>query len=88
VDTTEGYRRAATNAINSEVQSNDESAERIRLEHTYREVWDSTTLSQQFEVLGFMAPFVVVRRKSTGQKGTLTFQHHPRFYFDFTPGIK
>jgi hypothetical protein len=30
-----------------------------------------------------MAPFVVVRRLSDGQKGSLEFQHHPRFYFNF-----
>jgi len=38
---------------------------------------------KNFDVLGFMAPVVVVRRKSDGQKGSLFFQHHPRFYFGF-----
>jgi hypothetical protein len=32
-----------------------------------------------------MAPFVVVRRKADGRKGSLEFQHHPRFYFNFMP---
>jgi hypothetical protein len=41
-------------------------------------------LTNDFDVQGFMAPFVVVRRKSDNKKGTLTFQHSPRFYFDFT----
>ena len=36
-----------------------------------------------FAVEGFLAPYVVVRRKSDGVRGTLTFQHSPRFYFDF-----
>ncbi len=30
-----------------------------------------------------LAPYVVVRRKSDGQKGSLEFQHHPRYYFRF-----
>ena len=38
-------------------------------------------LSDDFEVIGFAAPLVVVRRKSDGQKGSLMFQASPRFYF-------
>jgi hypothetical protein len=30
-----------------------------------------------------MAPFVVVRRKSDGVKGSMMFQHMPRYYFSF-----
>lgn len=45
--------------------------------------WDSDQLRDEFEVIGFMAPFVVVRRKSDGRKGTLEFTHSPRFYFNF-----
>ena len=36
-----------------------------------------------FEVIGFAAPLVVVKRKSDGQKGSLFFQADPRFYFAF-----
>jgi hypothetical protein len=36
-------------------------------------------------VIGFMAPLVVVRRKHDGKKGSLEFQHSPRFYFGFSP---
>lgn len=32
-----------------------------------------------------MAPLVVVRRKADGVKGSLEFQHNPRFYFNFQP---
>jgi hypothetical protein len=46
-------------------------------------VWDTAELAAEFEVLGFMAPFVVVRRRVDGQKGNLEFQHSPRFYFNF-----
>jgi len=45
--------------------------------------WDTAQLAAEFEVIGFMAPFVVVRRKSDGAKGSLEFTHNPRFYFNF-----
>lgn len=45
--------------------------------------WDTETMQRDFEPLGFAAPFIVVRRRSDGQKGTLTFTHNPRVYFDF-----
>lgn len=48
-------------------------------------VWDTAKLQEDFEVQGFLAPFVVVRRKADGQRGTLLFVHMPRVYFDFTP---
>lgn len=40
-------------------------------------------LREQYEVLGFSAPFVVVRRKSDGQVGSMEFTHRPRFYFNW-----
>lgn len=45
--------------------------------------WDTQELQRDFEVLGFQTPFVAVRRKSDGAKGSLEFTHHPRFYFNF-----
>ena len=36
-----------------------------------------------FDVLGFAAPLVVVRRKPDGKLGSLLFRHHPRYYFAF-----
>lgn len=47
--------------------------------------WDTGQLQESFEVQGFMAPYVVVRRKSDGARGTLTFTHSPRIYYDWTP---
>lgn len=46
-------------------------------------VWDTQQLQEQFEVLGFAAPFCVVRRKSDMKQGAVMFQHAPRLYFDF-----
>lgn len=43
--------------------------------------WDTDALRAEFDVIGFAAPFVVVRRKADGVKGTLEFTHHPRVYF-------
>jgi hypothetical protein len=45
--------------------------------------WDTDQLREEFEVIGFMAPFVVVRRKADGVKGSMEFVHNPRFYFNF-----
>lgn len=58
---------------------------RAILESRYGQVWDTAQLTADFEVLGFMAPLVVVKRKSDGQIGSLEFQGSPRFYFNFEP---
>jgi hypothetical protein len=82
-DENEEIRRHRLADINSAVQSQDADSERQRLEAQYAQVWDTAQLATDFEVFGFMAPFVVVKRKSDGRKGSLEFQHHPRFYFNF-----
>lgn len=46
-------------------------------------VWDTGTMQDEFSVEGFLAPYVVVRRRSDNVRGTLTFTHSPRVYFDF-----
>jgi len=76
-DPTEQIRRELLVEINSDPGS------REALEASHGQVWDTDQLGQDFEVVGFSAPFVVVRRKTDGQRGSLCFQHHPRFYFDF-----
>lgn len=62
---------------------NAEPGGRSTLEAAHGRVWTTQELAEDFEVIGFMAPLVVVRRKSDGMKGSLEFQHHPRFYFNF-----
>lgn len=47
--------------------------------------WTTDEMQRDFEPLGFRAPFIVVRRRSDGVKGTLEFTHSPRVYFDFQP---
>lgn len=48
------------------------------------QTWGTAELQHEFDVLGFAAPFVVVRRKADGKKGTLEFTHSPRIYFGWT----
>jgi len=47
--------------------------------------WNTKELQEDFEVIGFQAPYVVVVRKSDGQKGSLQFDHHPRVYYGWHP---
>lgn len=55
--------------------------EREYLEANHGQVWDTSELQVDFEVLGFMVPFVVVRRRSDSRKGSLCFQPSPRLYY-------
>ena len=77
IDPTEALRRERLVEINTEPGS------REALEAQYGQVWDTDQLRADFEVVGFTAPLVVVRRRSDGRKGSLEFQHSPRFYFNF-----
>jgi hypothetical protein len=83
-DETEGVRREMVREVNTAVESNDEAAERARLTESYGDqVWNTQELGEAFEVLSFAAPLCIVRRKSDGRKGSVMFQHSPRFYFQF-----
>jgi len=77
IDPTEDARRVLVAVINGQ------AAERAALEERYGQVWDTSELANDFEVLDFAAPFVVVRRKADGKLGSLMFQHHARYYFAF-----
>ncbi len=71
-DPTESIRKELLVKINAEPGS------REALEAQHGQVWDTNQLREDFEVLGFGAPLVVVRQKFDGQKGSLFFQHSPR----------
>lgn len=45
------------------------------------QTWTTEEMQRDFEVMGFLAPFVVVRRRLDGQVGSLAFRHSPRIYF-------
>ena len=76
-DLTEPIRRKLVAQINAVEGS------RECLESKYGQVWDTKELQQDFSIVGFAAPFTIVRRKIDGVSGSLLFQHDPRFYFGF-----
>ena len=78
-DPTEDIRKQMLTEINAEPGS------REYLEAKHGQVWSTSELSDDFDVIGFMAPVVVVRRRRDGVKGSVLFQHNPRFYFGFEP---
>ncbi|KKL48587.1 hypothetical protein LCGC14_2323980, partial [marine sediment metagenome] len=39
--------------------------------------------TSDFEITGFMAPFVIAIRRSDRVMGTLMFQDSPRYYFEW-----
>ena len=78
-DNTENARREAVRELNAQPKG------RAELELQHGQVWDADELRRDFEVRGFLAPLVAVRRRSDGVEGSLFFQHMPRFYFRFLP---
>lgn len=78
-DPTEAIRRELVAKINA----NPGSREALETIWGKGNVFDSSEVAAKFELLGFMAPFVVAREKATGKKGMLEFQHLPRFYYNF-----
>jgi hypothetical protein len=55
---------------------------RPELEAKYGRVWDTEQLKAEFEIIAFIAPYLVIRYRSDGRLGSLEFQHAPRFYFN------
>jgi hypothetical protein len=78
-DETEPIRRKRLAEINAEPGS------REALEAQYGKVWTTDELAEEFQVIGFMAPLCVVKRRSDGMKGSVEFQHQPRYFFNFEP---
>jgi hypothetical protein len=76
-----------TVAIRKELvaEINSVAGTREYLEKKHGQIWDTDQLREDFEVIGFAAPLIAVRRRSDGVMGSLFFQHDPRFYFAFSP---
>lgn len=74
VDETEQVRREMLPIINS---APDDAIE--------GKTWATAQMTEEFEVIGFAAPLVVVRKRDTGEKGSLMFRHSPRIYFGWDP---
>lgn len=81
-DVTEAIRRERLLEINAVPGS------REALEAVHGKVWTTDELREEYEVVGFMAPVCVVRRRSDGRKGSVFFQHSPRFFFGFVPDAR
>ncbi len=77
IDPTEDTRRALVALINCQ------AVDRATLQERHGRVWDTSELANDFEVLDFAAPLVVVRRRADDKLGSLLFQHYPRYYFAF-----
>jgi|3_EtaG_2_1085321.scaffolds.fasta_scaffold04363_17 hypothetical protein len=79
-DPTEPARRALKRGLDAAAPSTREEAE-----EAYGRVWSTAELQADFRVRCFLAPFVMVTRKSDGARGSLAFSHRPRWYHTFTP---
>ena len=71
-ESTEAARRALLPTMPAELEVRVAAGERV---------WDTEAMRAEFEAIGFQAPFIVVRRRSDGAKGSLMFTHQPRWYF-------
>lgn len=60
-----------------------EGTERDALVARYGTVYTTDEMREVFEPVGFMAPFMVCKRRSDGAVGSLEFAGRPRFYFNF-----
>ena len=49
------------------------------------ECWTTEEVQEDFEITGFMAPFVTAVKRETKEKGTLVFVHRPRVYYGWQP---
>ena len=80
MDRTENTRREMVRQINSE------PGERETMEAKQGQVWNTSEMQRDYSVESFAAPLIVVRRKADGVRGSLMFQHRPRYYYNFQEG--
>jgi len=79
------HAETARRKLAANINANPKTRDELEAEHGQGNVFDTKELAQTFIVVGFAAPVVVVQRKSDGQRGSLFFQHQPRFYYAFQP---
>ena len=80
-----------TSTIDSTEESRRERLEQINANRVHDQHWKRcmgrfgirASCSGTFMVVGFLAPFVHVRRRDNGEEGSMEFQHQPRFYFNY-----
>lgn len=78
-DQTEAIRKQMVVELNSEENT------KAELEAKHGKVWTTSEMQEEFEALGFMAPFIIVRKRDSGETGSLKFTHSPRYYFSWKP---
>ena len=78
-DQTEAIRKQMVAELNSEDNTKTE------LEAKHGQIWTTSEMQEEFDALGFMAPFIIVRKRDTGERGSLMFTHSPRYYFSWNP---
>jgi len=76
MDSTEQARRELVQEVNQDT-------ERAKLAEKYGDVMTTSEMQSLYDVEGFLAPFIVCRRKADGKRGTLMFSHAPRYYFSW-----
>jgi len=76
MDSTEQARRELVQEVNQDT-------ERAKLEEKYGDIMTTSEMQERYTVEGFLAPFIVCRRKTDGKRGTLMFSHSPRYYFSW-----
>lgn len=73
----------AHTAITEAIATTPLPAELVGLVAPGEDYWTTEQMRERFTVEGFAAPYVIVRRKSDGQPGVLSFTHQPRYYYDW-----
>lgn len=78
---TENTRKQTVTELNSD------DATKAELQQKHGRVWTTNEMREEFDALGFMfmAPFIIVCKKDTGERGSLMFTHSPRYYFAWKP---
>ena len=67
--------------MTTEINANAKSREVLAAE--FGSVYNTNELMEHYEIISFAAPFVYGVDRATKKKGTLIFQHNPRFYHSF-----
>ena len=57
---------------------------RKEIEASEGQVWNTSELTDEFNIEGFLAPCCYGTRKSDNARITLLFAHSPRFYYGLT----
>lgn len=76
-DHTEAIRRQMVDELKDNTKA--------ELEAKHGKIWTTSEMQEEFDALGFMAPFIIVRKRDTGERGSLMFTHSPRYYFSWSP---